>query len=302
MKYTPPLGSLEADAPYVDGNPTAGIRGSVVPAAPFNQLQKELVHIITQAGLEPSADDLTQVLAALKKLFAAPSAIIPPDGVTIIEKEIGSGKKVLAAASAGTLDTLEAWRKSMIGAPMMLPSPVLPDGYMWPDGTLASFEDWPELEEAYEAGKFEGYVLPASATDEDKKNYPGKWVLAANSAGLYTPRLTGLFARYCGQSGQAGKYNAPGMPEISGDFWDLASGADNIVSGLMGNASGAFRTGTQNHGGVQQASTRNTTSATNDGISFLASRSNRIYGASATVMPSSANLPVALYLGGPAQI
>ena len=206
MKYTPPLGSLEADAPYVDGNPTAGIRGSVVPAAPFNQLQKELVHIITQAGLEPSADDLTQVLAALKKLFAAPSAIIPPDGVTIIEKEIGSGKKVLAAASAGTLDTLEAWRKSMIGAPMMLPSPVLPDGYMWPDGTLASFEDWPELEEAYEAGKFEGYVLPASATDEDKKNYPGKWVLAANSAGLYTPRLTGLFARYCGESEQVGAF------------------------------------------------------------------------------------------------
>ena len=209
MKYTPPLGSLEADAPYVDGNPTAGIRGSVVPAAPFNQLQKELVHIITQAGLEPRADDLTQVLAALKKLFAAPSAIIPPDGVTIIEKEIGSGKKVLAAASAGTLDTLEAWRKSMIGAPMMLPSPVLPAGYMWPDGTLASFEDWPELEEAYEAGKFEGYVLPASATDGDKKNYPGKWVLAANSAGLYTPRLTGLFARYCAKT-DAGKY-APDM-------------------------------------------------------------------------------------------
>lgn len=218
MKYTPPLGSLEADAPYVDGNPTAGIRGSVVPAAPFNQLQKELVHIITQAGLEPSANDLTQVLAALKKLFAAPSAIIPPDGVTIIEKEIGSGKKVLAAASAGTLDTLEAWRKSMIGAPMMLPSPVLPDGYMWPDGTLASFEDWPELEEAYEAGKFEGYVLPASATDEDKKNYPGKWVLAANSAGLYTPRLTGLFARYCGQDGQVGSYHRDEIREISGTF------------------------------------------------------------------------------------
>ena len=89
----------------------------------------------------------------------------------------------------------------------MLPSPVLPDGYMWPDGTLASFEDWPELEEAYEAGKFEGYVLPASATDDDKKNYPGKWVLAANSAGLYTPRLTGLFARYCGQGEQAGAYH-----------------------------------------------------------------------------------------------
>ena len=87
MKYTPPLGSLEADAPYVDGNPTAGIRGSVVPAAPFNQLQKELVHIITQAGLEPSADDLTQVLAALKKLFAAPSAIIPRTALRSLKRK-----------------------------------------------------------------------------------------------------------------------------------------------------------------------------------------------------------------------
>lgn len=293
MKYTPPLGSLEADAPYVDGNPTAGIRGSVVPAAPFNQLQKELVHIITQAGLEPSADDLTQVLAALKKLFAAPSAIIPPDGVTIIEKEIGSGKKVLAAASAGTLDTLEAWRKSMIGAPMMLPSPVLPDGYMWPDGTLASFEDWPELEEAYEAGKFEGYVLPASATDEDKKNYPGKWVLAANSAGLYTPRLTGLFARYCSTEG-AGAYNKPGLPNITGSWsnFNLLRPASN-VSNYTGAFSANATTSVPTQGGGYWGW---------DGLSFNASRSSAIYGASATVTPESANLPAALYLGRFAEV
>lgn len=289
MKYTPPLGSLEADAPYVDGNPTAGIRGSVVPAAPFNQLQKELVHIITQAGLEPSADDLTQVLAALKKLFAAPSAIIPPDGVTIIEKEIGSGKKVLAAASAGTLDTLEAWRKSMIGAPMMLPSPVLPDGYMWPDGTLASFEDWPELEEAYEAGKFEGYVLPASATDEDKKNYPGKWVLAANSAGLYTPRLTGLFARYCGQDG-AGKRLGPGLPDILGTL-----PSENGAAGT----SGAFAGGAS---GVQSYLGPGGTDSIAYQLSFKASRSSGIYGASTTVMPASVESPVALYLGRFAEV
>ena len=293
MKYTPPLGSLEADAPYVDGNPTAGIRGSVVPAAPFNQLQKELVHIITQAGLEPSADDLTQVLAALKKLFAAPSAIIPPDGVTIIEKEIGSGKKVLAAASAGTLDTLEAWRKSMIGAPMMLPSPVLPDGYMWPDGTLASFEDWPELEEAYEAGKFEGYVLPASATDEDKKNYPGKWVLAANSAGLYTPRLTGLFARYCANDG-AGRYNKPGLPDITGKIFGLRR-MDQIknessTSALDWNAYD-----------MSMAATQAAVSTPSD-ISFRASRANQTYGASTTVMPASIETPVALYLGRSAKV
>lgn len=288
MKYTPPLGSLEADAPYVDGNPTAGIRGSVVPAAPFNQLQKELVHIITQAGLEPSADDLTQVLAALKKLFAAPSAIIPPDGVTIIEKEIGSGKKVLAAASAGTLDTLEAWRKSMIGAPMMLPSPVLPDGYMWPDGTLASFEDWPELEEAYEAGKFEGYVLPASATDEDKKNYPGKWVLAANSAGLYTPRLTGLFARYCGDDG-AGAYSADTGREAIGSFAGAA--------GLFDNASGAFSLSPEQltvaaHGAGVRARVAD----------FALSRAWGAEHSGAEFAPVHYNQPIALYLGRLAQV
>ena len=287
MKYTPPLGSLEADAPYVDGNPTAGIRGSVVPAAPFNQLQKELVHIITQAGLEPSADNLTQVLAALKKLFAAPSAIIPPDGVTIIEKEIESGKKVLAAASAGTLDTLEAWRKSMIGAPMMLPSPVLPDGYMWPDGTLASFEDWPELEEAYEAGKFEGYVLPASATDDDKKNYPGKWVLAANSAGLYTPRLTGLFARYCSKS-NAGKHNAAGLPNVTG----RASGFQmTATAGALSFVAG---------GNNLVYNIESVVAMYN--LSVDASRSNPIYGLSDTVMPASAETPVALYLGNTAKV
>lgn len=290
MKYTPPLGSLEADAPYVDGNPTAGIRGSVVPAAPFNQLQKELVHIITQAGLEPSADDLTQVLAALKKLFAAPSAIIPPDGVTIIEKEIGSGKKVLAAASAGTLDTLEAWRKSMIGAPMMLPSPVLPDGYMWPDGTLASFEDWPELEEAYEAGKFEGYVLPASATDEDKAVWPGKWVLAADSAGLYTPRLSGLFARYCGGTdGDAGAYGADTGREAIG----FLAGA----AGLFDNASGAFSLLPEQLAVADQGAGERARIA-----DFALSR---VWGAEHTgteFAPAHYTQPIALYLGRSAQV
>ena len=288
MKYTPPLGSLEADAPYVDGNPTAGIRGSVVPAAPFNQLQKELVHIITQAGLEPSADNLTQVLAALKKLFAAPSAIIPPDGVTIIEKEIESGKKVLAAASAGTLDTLEAWRKSMIGAPMMLPSPVLPDGYMWPDGTLASFEDWPELEEAYEAGKFEGYVLPASATDDDKKNYPGKWVLAANSAGLYTPRLTGLFARYCADTG-AGAYQADA----------IQTGITRLIVGAWSPDSSA---GIVSPVGNVTVSTESTTSgavASTAPLRYLVDIKQRT---ADKTRPENVSLSIALYLGSFAKV
>ena len=105
MKYTPPLGSLEDDAPYVDGNPSAGIRGSVVPAAPFNQLQRELVNVISSAGLEPSDSDMTQVWQALKKLFSISDA--------------------------------EKWRKSMIGSLVPMAVSTLPGGF----GTLDEFFD-----------------------------------------------------------------------------------------------------------------------------------------------------------------
>ena len=157
------------------GNPATGQMSTRVTYEWLNAVQEELVQVIRHAGIEPNKEDNAQLLKALKTIISDSRA--------------------------------EAWRKSMIGAAVMLPSPVLPDGYMWPDGTLASFEDWPELEEAYKAGKFEGYVLPASATDEDKAVWPGKWVLAADSAGLYTPRLSGLFARYCAGEGEAGAYH-----------------------------------------------------------------------------------------------
>ena len=33
MKYVPPLGATDPNASYQDGNPEAGILGSIVPAA-----------------------------------------------------------------------------------------------------------------------------------------------------------------------------------------------------------------------------------------------------------------------------
>lgn len=227
--------------------------------------------------------------------FTAPTSSAPGKAGLVPGPGAGKADAYLRGDGTWSLDVsgLEAWRKSMIGAPMMLPSPVLPAGYMWADGTLASFEDWPELKAAYQAGNFQGYVLPANASDADKAAYPGKWVLAANSAGLYTPRLSGLFARYCSTEG-AGAYNKPGLPNITSNWSNFnllrpASSVSDYIGAFSAHAVAAVPVQGGSYGGW-------------DGLSFNASRSSAIYGASATVTPESANLPAALYLGRFAEV
>lgn len=259
----------------------AGVTGLVPPAAP-----EEKDKYLKGDGTYGSG------LAA--SVFTPPTASAPGKAGLVPGPGAGKADAYLRGDGTWSLDVsgLEAWRKSLIGAPMMLPSPVLPAGYMWADGTLASFADWPELKEAYQAGKFQGYVLPANASDADKAAYPGKWVLAAKSAGLYTPRLIGLFARYCGQDG-AGEYNAPGLPNIMGGWSNIQIYRPSTILGY----SGAFTA----HA-VSSVPTMGASGLGWDGLSFNASVSNGIYGASATVTPESANLPAALYLGKPAEV
>ena len=238
------------------GNPATGQMSTRVTYEWLNAVQEELVQVIRHAGIEPNKEDNAQLLKALKTIISDSRA--------------------------------EAWRKSMIGAAVMLPSPVLPDGYMWPDGTLASFEDWPELEEAYEAGKFEGYVLPASATDEDKKNYPGKWVLAANSAGLYTPRLTGLFARYCGSNG-AGAYQADA----------IQTGITRLIVGAWSPDSSAGIVSPVGNVAVSTESTTSGAVASTAPLRYLVDIKQRT---ADKTRPENIALPVALYLGQPTEV
>lgn len=68
MQYAPPIGSTDPNAPYIDANPGAGIEGSAVPAAAIEPSMREIVAVITAAGLTPSDTDLTQLLKAIKAL------------------------------------------------------------------------------------------------------------------------------------------------------------------------------------------------------------------------------------------
>ncbi|BCP53770.1 hypothetical protein K32_23870 [Kaistia sp. 32K] len=66
MKYQPPYGAPTDDAGYVNGNPAAGVKGSIIPAEAVENPQREIVAAIRGAGLTPDPGDLTQLLRAVR--------------------------------------------------------------------------------------------------------------------------------------------------------------------------------------------------------------------------------------------
>jgi hypothetical protein len=68
MLYEAPYGQSNPNASYVDGNPAAGIQGSIIPAAAVEAPQREIVEVITQANIVPSDTDLTQLAQGIEIL------------------------------------------------------------------------------------------------------------------------------------------------------------------------------------------------------------------------------------------
>ena len=261
MKYVPPLGATDPNASYQDGNPEAGILGSIVPAAAIERPQREILNVLTAAGLTPSDTDLTQLLAAIRKIIGTQNA------------------------------ELERLRLLKIGCPMYWRSTTLPEGFAWVNGDLVLFEDWPEFAAVYNAGGFSGMVLPYDADSATIAANLGKFrPNAANPTGLYLPSCGEQFFRaWTLGAGESGRCNAPGLPELLGGFsaytfdagmpWQAITSVDSGMNALTTGSSGGTRY---------------------NAFTFRASLSNTIYGASPTVMPASVNLPVILYLGIPA--
>ena len=103
MKYAPPIGqeAQGEEAHYVDGNPELGILGSPVPAAAIEQGQRELLHVIKQAGLTPSSEDLGQLFRAIGKLISKRVPIASKETAGIVKPGAG-----LQIGEDGTLDVL----------------------------------------------------------------------------------------------------------------------------------------------------------------------------------------------------
>lgn len=315
MKYNPPAGSQDPDAKYVTGQP-GKVRGSAVPAEAVEHPQREIVEVIKKAGLTPSADALNQLYEAILKIIGVQVPVasktetglvqigdglnITPEGLlsvlvaTLEQNGIMRPDGTTCTVEDGVLkvlqqsnDYMEAWRKSWIGVPRYWRSTELPDNHCWANGDLIYFNDWPELKEIYEAGGFEGMLMGWDADVETQKANLGKWrPNAAIPTGLYTPALSGQFFRNwgLGSEEEAGIFNQPGLPNITGGWTgDFSSGHYGAFSSSQ---MSSFGIGNGSYGKMK--------------TTMDASRCSPIYGRATTVMPSSINQPIILYLGRPA--
>src|SRR5215471_4579461 len=66
MRYQQPYGT-PADSSYINGNPAAGIQGSIPPAAAFEQPMREIVACIQNSDYLPTDDDLQQLLKSMRR-------------------------------------------------------------------------------------------------------------------------------------------------------------------------------------------------------------------------------------------
>lgn len=72
MKYHQPFDQPGSpDASYVNANPSLGIKGSILDGVAVEQVQREILKVITEAGLSPNDGDLTQLWQAISSLAGA---------------------------------------------------------------------------------------------------------------------------------------------------------------------------------------------------------------------------------------
>ena len=184
----------------------------------------------------------------------------------------------------------EFFRKSFIGVPRYWKSTVLPENHCWANGDFVEFADWPELKQVYDAGGFEGMLLPWDADSGTKAANLGKWRTdAANPTGLYTPNLNGLFIRgwTSGSSHQAGAYETDQMRVIEGTNQLFAVNISDAVTGCYKIGStmsiNSLANGYRNH------------STANINTALLGEHFS-----GGTTHPENISQPIVIYLGKPA--
>jgi hypothetical protein len=119
MKYQQPLDQPgNPNAPYIDGNPAAGVQGSIVPAASIEFDQREIVEVIGRANSRgykdftdtpcaaPADTDLLQLRKAIEGFIRANMPVTPDIPTDLIDAHITF--KVHGAA-ADFPDLIEAY-------------------------------------------------------------------------------------------------------------------------------------------------------------------------------------------------
>lgn len=189
-------------------------------------------------AVNPVGDESGTWLAATLA-YGAPLAtssspgLMQPDGITTFVNSSG----VLST----TLDP--TW----IGVPRYWRSTTLPPNHCWANGDFVEFADWPELEQVYKAGGFEGMLMAWNADGGTQAANLGQWRPdAAKPTGLYTPNLKGQFLRCWADGGDenAGAWHRDEIRNITGVTYDCHFGVGPssygaliyAQAGLLGNS------------------------------------------------------------------
>ena len=184
------------------------------------------------------------------------------------------------------VDAVETFRKSLIGCLIPTTMATLPSCLGIPDGSLFLFEDYPELQEKYASGGFNGMLLESTATSEEKDAWRGKWIKHPQGLGLYAPRLQGLFLR---NGNSPGQFNRDGLPNATGTSPHIMRSAEETpLTGVFISQGWSY---------LQQIAEAPGRGLFVAGENFSLASANTIYGASDTVMPASVDMAVGLYLG-----
>lgn len=153
-------------------------------------------------------------------------------------KTVCRGNDARLTRAASTSANVDAWRLSWIGVPRWWRSTTLPQHHVWADGSLILFADWPEFKACYDAGGFEGMLLPAGSDSAVIAANLGKWVMHPNSLGLYTPSLGGQFFRNwtLDEDKEAGAWGRDEIRDITGWSQDIQHVGRIEAGGALNNA------------------------------------------------------------------
>ena len=194
------------------------------------------------------------------------------------------------AAMKANIATLEAIRKSWIGVPRWWRSTTLPANHVWADGSLVLFEDWPELEEVYNAGGFDGMLLEAGVDAETIAVNLGKWVKHPNGLGLYTTQLGNQFFRaWTLEAGrEAGSYQGDAIRNLNGSVGNTLRGGVITDTGVFVSHQATYVIRAQDGGALPIYV---------EGFNFYAAEQ---VSTAPENRPANVAVPVILYLGLPA--
>lgn len=214
MEYNEPWGGNTND-PYVDGQPSLGIEGSVIPAASIEYPQREIVKFIQQNDMLPSNGDLNQLGRGIQldlPNYAIDYGVVNAMAVTLDPAPITyhAGLKIFILVEVNNTGTTTLNVNGLGAMPVRHPDLTeLAPGDIIHDGIALVFYDGTQFQLLFGAKPTSGPAGPAGATG------------APGTAGAQGPQ---------GPQGVSGPQGPQGVQGAPGSAASLIVGAGAVGS------------------------------------------------------------------------